>query len=275
MSLIALGPLLAAERPTDDTISFWIKDALSEDPYLDASHIGVQVTDGFVTLSGTVRSIAAQKYADIEAKKIAGVLGVINQTTVVPVYRWDTDIVQDVRHRVIDSAAIESQGIKVTSKDGSVELTGKVRSWSEREEAGLLASEVLGVKRVNNYLTVEWEADRPDAAIQKDVVAALHRDAHLIDMPISVSVADGFVTMTGTVGSAYQKMLAYNDIRWIENISGVSNDLKVEWWEKEGMRTAAPFPTDAELAKAVTTVILLGIGILGASSAASRRWISR
>jgi len=68
--LIALGPLLAAERPTDDTISFWTKDALSEDPFLDASHIGVQVNDGFVTLSGTVRSIAAQKYADIEAKKI-------------------------------------------------------------------------------------------------------------------------------------------------------------------------------------------------------------
>jgi len=251
--LIATGSqLAAAERPTDDTIRFWIKDALSEDPYLDASCVEVQVNDGLVTLSGTVRSIAAQKYADIETKKIAGVLGVVNQVSVVPVHRWDADIVRDVRHRIIDSAAIEAQDIKVICQDGTVELAGVVRSWSEREEAGLLASEVLGVKRVQNYLTVEWEAERPDAAIKKDAVAALHRDAYLVDMPISVSVKDGVITLSGTIGSVYQKTLAYDDIRWIENVKEVKNNLKVEWWENKGTRTDTLFPTDAELGNAVS-----------------------
>jgi len=255
--LIAAGAqLAAAERPTDDTIKLWIQDALSEDPYLDAAHIDVQVTDGFVTLSGTVRSIAAQKYADIETKKIAGVLGVINQVSVMPVHRWDTDIAQDIRHRIIDSAVIESQNTTVTCKEGTVELTGTVRSWSEREEAGLLASEVVGVKQVDNFLEVVWEATRSDAAIEKDAVAALQRDAYLVDMPINVSVEDGAITLSGTVGSAYQKMLAYDDIRWIDNVKSVQNDLKVQWWEREGTRTTTVFPADTELRNAVTTELL-------------------
>jgi len=255
--LIAIGPrLMANERPTDETVKLWVEDALIEDPYLEASHVDVQVADGFVTLSGTVRSIAAQKYADLETKKIAGVLGVINEVTVMPVHRWDMDIAQDIRHRIVDSAAIESQNIEVTCQEGSVELRGAVRSWSEREEANLLASEVLGVKRVDNYLTVVWEATRPDAAIRKDALAALHRNAYLTDMPITVSVDNGIIALSGTVGSAYQKTLAYEDIRWIENVRGVKNDLKVEWWEEHGTRTVAPFPTDADLTDAVTTELL-------------------
>ena len=251
--LIAVGPQLkASEGPSDGTIKFWIRDALSEDPYLDASDIQIQVADGIVTLSGTVPSIAAKKYSDMETKKIAGVLGVINQITVMPVHRWDTDIAQDVRHRIVDSAAIESHDISVTCKDGSVALKGTVHGWSEREEAGLLASEVTGVKHVQNYLKVEWEAKRPDSEIRRDVVAALHRDAYLIDIPINASVDDGVVTLSGTVGSAYQKVLAYSDIRWIDNVRTVNNNLTVEWWKQEGTRTETPFPTDAELRVAVT-----------------------
>ena len=94
-------------------------------------------------------------------------------------------------HRIINSAAIQSQAITVTCADGVVELTGTVHSWSEREEASLLASEVIGVKRIKNDLLVEWEAYRSDAAIKKDVLAALGRDAYLVNMPIDVSVTDG------------------------------------------------------------------------------------
>ena len=41
------------------------------------------------TLSGTVRSIAAQKYADIETKKIAGVLGVADGDLSGGLAAWD------------------------------------------------------------------------------------------------------------------------------------------------------------------------------------------
>ena len=41
----------AMERPSDETVTFWVKDALAVDPYLDASAISVKVQDGIVTLS--------------------------------------------------------------------------------------------------------------------------------------------------------------------------------------------------------------------------------
>ncbi len=247
---------MAADRPSDDDIKFWVKDAISEDPYIDTSGVKVEVDDGIVTLSGEVRNLASKKYADLEAKKINGVLGVVNELTVLPSHMLDTDIAQMIRHRIINSAAIESENINVTCVDGKVTLTGDVISWSEKEEAGLLASEVRGVKDVENNLVVKWKVNRSDSAIEKDVLASLKRKVYLIDLPIDVSVKNGVVTLTGTVGSEYQKDRAYDAVRWVDNVTGVINNLKVEWWEKEGTRTKAPHPTDDELVSAVTDELL-------------------
>jgi osmotically-inducible protein OsmY len=256
--ILVVCPLsvIAADRPSDDDIKFWVKDAISEDPHIDTSGVKVAVLDGVVTLSGEVRNIASKKYADLEAKKVKGVLGVVNKLIVLPNYMWDTDIVQIIRHRIINDVAIESENINVTCADGKVRLTGDVASWSEKEEAGLLASEVRGVKDVENKLIVNWKISRPDNAIEKDVRACLKRDVYLIDLPIDVSVKNGVVTLSGTVGSEYQKNRAYDDARWVDNVTGVNNNLKAEWWEKEGTRTKALYPTDNELISAVTDALL-------------------
>jgi osmotically-inducible protein OsmY len=246
----------AAGRPSDNDIEFWVKDAISEDPYIDTTAVEVEVLDGIVTLSGEVRNIASKKYADLEAKKINGVLGVINKLEVMPSHMWDIDIAQIIRHRIINSAAIKSENINVTCIDGKVKLSGDVTSWSEREEAGLLASEVRGVKNVLNDLIVSWKTSRADDAIEKDVRARIKRDVYLIDLPIDVSVKNGFVTLSGTVGSEYQKDRAYDDVRLIDNVTGVNNNLKIEWWEREGTRTKTLYPTDDELISAVTDELL-------------------
>ena len=168
--------IIASERPSAETIKYWVENAINENLYGDTSDIKVHVTDGIVTLEGTVKNLAVKKNAELEAKKIRGVLGVIDKLTVMPIYRLDADIAQDVRHRIVDSAAIESSGIKVLCTHGKVELIGKVASRAEREEAELLAGEVRGVKEVRNYITVSWDKKRSDEAIKKDALDALRRD---------------------------------------------------------------------------------------------------
>jgi osmotically-inducible protein OsmY len=247
--------LVAADRPKDESIEFWVKNAITENPYVDTSNIIVDVSDGIVTLSGTINNLASRKYANLEAKKIRGVLGVIDKLNVTPIFRWDMDIAQDVRHRIVNSVAIESSNIKVTCTDGIIELTGEVASWSEREEADLLASEVRGVKDVQNYLSLKWNKNRSDDAIMRDVVAALDRDVYLVDLPIDVSVNNGIVTLTGSVGSDYEKTRAAGDARWINNIMGLENKLKVEPWEKGDTRTKTLFSTDNDLRNVVTEEI--------------------
>jgi hyperosmotically inducible protein len=256
--VLAMQPqtLVAADRPSDESIKFWVKDAIGEDAYMDASGITVEVSDGIVILSGTVKNLATRKHANLEAKKIRGVLGIIDKLEVMPSYRWDVDIAQDVRHRIVNSVAIEFGNIKVTCTHGTVELTGKVGSWSEKEEADLLAGEVRGVKDVQDYLSLSWDKNRPDEAIKKDVVAALNRDVYLTDLPINVSVKNGTIALTGSVGSDYEKTRAADDIRWINNVKGLDNKLQVEWWEREGTRTKTAAPTDNDLRYAVTDTLI-------------------
>jgi osmotically-inducible protein OsmY len=242
----------APERPTDGTIRFWVEDAIGQDPRTDTSAIDVNVMDGIVTLSGSVRSLAAKKYAEKEAMKIVGVLGVINKITVMPASRFDWDIAQDVRHRIVNDAAISSQQIAVNCTDGKVKLTGTVASWSDKEEADLVASEVRGVKDVENLLAVRWESKRSDDSIRQDAEDTLNRDVYLTELPINVSVKDGVVTLSGTVGSLYEKNRAAADVRWIDNVAEVKNDLKVQLREDQGARTGAVFPDNGQLRNYVT-----------------------
>lgn len=258
LAILMAGPqiLVAADRPNDDSIKYWVKDAISEDPYMDASNIIVDVSGGIVTLSGTVKNLSTEEYAIPEAKKIQGVLGVIDKLTVMPSYRRDEDIAQDVRHRIINNAVIESKDINVTCTRGTVELTGQVASWSEREEVDLLAGEVRGVKSVQNNLSVNWNKKRSDEAIRRDVIATLRRDVYLADLPIDVSVEDGIVILTGSVGSSYEKTRA-SYVQWINGVKRLDNKLRIEWWERGGTRTKIASPTDDELCDAVTNALVL------------------
>ncbi|VAX02966.1 hypothetical protein MNBD_GAMMA20-119, partial [hydrothermal vent metagenome] len=75
LASLATTSLLAAEQMADVDISYWVRDSLRIDPRVDASKIGVASEQGIVTLSGTVDNLAAKQYANLEAKKINGVLG--------------------------------------------------------------------------------------------------------------------------------------------------------------------------------------------------------
>jgi osmotically-inducible protein OsmY len=242
----------AVPTPKDDTITARINTALSEDPRVAAAEITASTQKGIVKLSGTAYDLAEERYAVREAKKFDGVRGVIDEINVTPMQRSDSDIDHDIRWRLNNDGTIVSKGLHVSVMDGTATLTGAVSSWEERQEAQLVATEVAGIKKVVNELRVEYATHRSDEAIQRDVSAALGRDVYLTGLPVVATVNDGVVTLEGTVGSAYQKERAKDDARWIQNVRSVKNGLRVEWWEKEGVRKNVPSPSDADLEKAVT-----------------------
>jgi osmotically-inducible protein OsmY len=249
--IFALPPLkLVAEIPDSD-ITYWVKDAIYRDPRVDSYEINVTTKDGIVMLSGNVKDLAAKSYAALEAKKIDGVLGVINQITVSPYRRSDLDIDNAIRRRILNSNVIKSQGIFVNCKDGKVTLSGIVNTYSEEQEAGLIASEVKGVKEVENNIKTKWITERSDNEIKNDAESVLNRDVYLTGLPITVTVINGDVSLDGTVGSAYEKDHAYEDVRRIKNVKSVKNQLNVVWWERRGSREEMPSYSDADLKKAV------------------------
>ncbi len=154
--LFALGlfqlPALAAERPSDATVATYVKEALRHDERVDASQISVSVSRGIVKLAGDVSNLAEKNFADQEAKKINGVLGVVNELYVQPGWRSDIDISYAVERRILNSADIDSKGIVVAADKGKITLSGTVSTYSERQQAGILAAEAVGVTEVDNQL---------------------------------------------------------------------------------------------------------------------------
>jgi osmotically-inducible protein OsmY len=69
-------------RRTDDRIKEDINDRLSDDSWIDASDIEVEVSNGEVTLSGTVKNRQAKRRAEDLAEAISGVSNVENRLRV-------------------------------------------------------------------------------------------------------------------------------------------------------------------------------------------------
>ena len=66
-------------KPTDDQMKTAIEQILTDDPWLDASGIGVSVQNGIVQLQGAVATRAAKRRAEELTDQVWGVRDVQNE----------------------------------------------------------------------------------------------------------------------------------------------------------------------------------------------------
>jgi osmotically-inducible protein OsmY len=118
-----------------------------------ATHIRIVVHDGHVKLEGTVDWQYQKERAEECVRKLHGARMVSNLLTLKA-----KAIADDVKDRIAAalqrSAQLEAERIKVNVDGTQVTLTGRVRSWSEHEEAADTAWSAPGVMEVRNYLSV-------------------------------------------------------------------------------------------------------------------------
>lgn len=118
--------------------------------------------------------------------------------------------------------------IDVSTREGTVTLSGQVGTILEKEKAAELASTFKGVRAVINRLTVE-PVDRTDQEVRADAVAALVLDPTTDSYEVSVKVDNGTVTVTGEVESYAEKDLVDAVVRNVKGVRDVVNKIAVTY----------------------------------------------
>jgi osmotically-inducible protein OsmY len=184
---------------------------LAWDPSIEASHVGVQVEDGIVTLSGQVPSFIEKEAARRAAQRVAEVKGVaVDLHVVLPGHseRTDADLAKSASSMLAWSTLVPKDVVKVSVEDGWVTLTGKADWAFQRDAAVDCVNSLIGVKGVVNRIEVAARASSGD--VKTRIEAALQRRAHLDTKSVSVSVADGTVTLSGRVDSLAERTTMEN-----------------------------------------------------------------
>ncbi len=207
-----------------------VQDAISWEPLLNAAEIGVTVKNGVVTLTGTVDSFAKKSEAEYAAKNVAGVKAVVEKIEI-DFGTWsktsDGEIATEVLNALKWNWQVPNDKIKVQVEDGWVTLEGELPWNYQREAAKKAVRNLNGVKGITDKLSIKSETH--DAIEKADVEAALERNWSINSEDIEVSVSGTTVTLTGTVGSWYDKDEAAR-IAWnTPGIWMVKNELEVEY----------------------------------------------
>jgi osmotically-inducible protein OsmY len=142
----------------------------------------------------------------------------------------DEQIQRDVLSELKYDARVAPNEIGVSVKGGVVTLSGWVDSYTKKWAAEQAAHRVRGVRAVANDVEVRLPAssERTDADIAAAAVHALEWDAMLSTENIEVTVAKGWVTLSGQVEWQYQKVDAERVVRRLTGVRGVSNLIVVK-----------------------------------------------
>lgn len=228
-----------------------IETTFALSPYLRSSDLQVSVNGETATLTGSVPEDVNRELAGQIARHADGITTVDNRITLrtgdeaparsgEPSYAErieDAGISTAIKSKLLWSRTAGGVAAKVETNQGRVALSGTAPSTEAKAEAGDLARHTRGVVAVDNQLAVDAStasehrtgpADEgilmqagdamSDSWITMKVKSTLMYSSNVSGNDISVSTADGVVTLSGTVDSGAERALA---IGLTENVRGV------------------------------------------------------
>lgn len=246
------GPAAAVERP-DAWVTTKVKMALLTSDGVSGSAVNVDTIAGRVTLHGAVASATEKARAEQVARQVDGVQEVRNLLQVVPekaaarVEATDQQVNERVTNALKADPALADSSIAVQSvTNGVVLLGGKAETLTDAYRAVDAAAAVLGVRRVASEIETPdtlgdaelWRDDAYDAAAYEKSTARdlwittaakmrLFANENTPALDINVDTDDRVVTLFGMVETAAAKQAAETEVKKVEGVKSVVNDLQV------------------------------------------------
>ncbi|ABM37608.1 BON domain-containing protein [Polaromonas naphthalenivorans] len=213
---------------TDSQLKANVIDELAWDPAINATGIGVMVTDGVVTLTGHLNSFAEKEAVERAIQRVDGVRGIALELDVklsAEHKRSDSEIAQAAATSLRLNSLVPYDKIKVLVENGWVTLSGEV-DWSyQLVRAEQCIRPLAGVHGIYNRIAIKPRASGRN--IGEQITAALTRQAMREARHISVEVEGGVVTLKGTVHSLAEREAAVGAAFSAQGVSRVVDKLKV------------------------------------------------
>ena len=236
LALIASPIVLFASSETDRKIEDAAKASYNYRTVLE-DNVKVKVSDGVVTLTGTVQDHDDKALAEDTVENLPGVMSVQNNITVASTYPEHSDawIAFKIRSELLVKANVSAATTKVAVQDGAVTLTGTADNLAQKELTGVYAKEIDWVKSVTNDIVVNEKpmADSTmgekidDASITSQVKYALLSHRATSAIKTKVSTTDGVVRISGQAASDAEKSLVTKLAQDVKGTKSVNNNMTV------------------------------------------------
>jgi osmotically-inducible protein OsmY len=190
---------------TDQELRQHVENALDWEPSINARDIGVSIDEGVVTLRGTVGSYTELVNAERTTERVYGVKAVANDLSVrlISGYeRTDTEIAQAAAAALAWNTVVPEGRVTATVDNGWITLNGTLDYYYQSAAAERAVRDLAGVRGASNCILLQAPVAPVSAGdVSAQIETAFRRSAGIDARRITVSAADGKVTLTGRVRS--------------------------------------------------------------------------
>jgi hyperosmotically inducible protein len=228
------------ESTQDAATTSRVRTALLLSKQVSPFDIKVQTIHGQVTLEGQVPSEQVKTVAGAIAQDTSSVKQLSNNLSVNPSIARNQDMehlgerVADLEIKTLISDALsknaELKGKNITTevKDRAVTLGGTVQTVSQKYIADQIAWQVSGVQGLTDNLSISDTQAVPESAddkLARRVEFELYSTKAIPLKTVQIHADNGTVTLTGTVSSRAEKLLAEATAKSVEGVRKVVNSL--------------------------------------------------
>jgi osmotically-inducible protein OsmY len=142
-----------SNQRTDEDVAHEVVNRFKWSITVPKDQIKTKVSQGWVTLEGTVDWQYQKDAAEDAVRNLMGVKAVSNLIEVKPQVS-KAEVKSAIEAALKRSAEVDARNITVGTDGDKVILRGTVRSWSEREGAQRAAWRAPGVRSVDNRITI-------------------------------------------------------------------------------------------------------------------------
>ena len=228
------------ESTQDAATTSRVRTALLLSKNVSPFDIKVQTIQGEVTLDGQVPSEQVKTVAGAIAQDTSSVKLVHNNLGVNPAIERNPDRehlgerVADLEIQTLVTDALSKnpdlaeKHIATQVKNRTVALSGTVQTTNQKYTAEQIAWQVPGVQGLTNNLGVSDAQAAPESAndkLARRVAFELYSTKALPLKTVQIHAVNGAVTLTGSVSSRAEKLLAEKTAKSVEGVRSVVNSL--------------------------------------------------